>query len=108
MNITCPECQGCIEFTAAFNAAFCWASGAVAFNCPSCGKPAYFAPSEQHIEVGMLGAAPTLDPIPGVLYPARVSFLQQGQSATISWQGLSRQLPSAGAYIGSRHHVRQL
>jgi hypothetical protein len=54
----------------------------------------------------MLGAAPTLDPIPGALYPAQVSILKQGQSATISWQGLTRQLPSAGAYIGSRYHAR--
>lgn len=108
MDITCPECQGPIEFAAAFNTAFCWASDAVAFACPNCGKPSYFAPTGEHIEVGLLGAGPALDPIPGVLHPTQVAISRQGQTATIFWQGLSRQLPSAGAYLSSRPNARKL
>jgi hypothetical protein len=99
MKVACPECEEPVEFAAVFESSFCWAKGAVAFNCPSCGKPAYFAPGNQSIEVGMLGASPTLDPIPGVRYPTQVTTDRQEQFLTISWQGHSKQLPSAYVYI---------
>jgi len=108
MEIICPECRKSIEFAAVFESAFCWASSAVAFNCPSCGNTAYFAPQGEDIEVGFLGAGPTLDPIPGVRYHAEVATQRQDQFLTISWHGLSKELPSANVYISTRYGAHRL
>ena len=108
MEITCPECRRYVEFAAVFESAFCWANGAVAFNCPSCDKTAYFAPDGEEIEVGFLGASPILDPIPGIRYRTEVEVQRQGQFLTISWCGLSKQLPSANVYISNRYRAGSL
>src|SRR6185437_10669814 len=108
MKIACPECQELVEFADAFEASFCWAKSAVAFNCPSCGKPAYFSAGNESIEVGMLGASPTLDPIPGIRYPVQIVTHRQDQFLTISWQGHSKELPSAYVYISNRYRAHGL
>jgi hypothetical protein len=97
MEITCPECRSGVNFSAAFDAAYCWAGteAAVAFKCPFCGGSAYFLPRENELEVGFLGASSTLDAIPMSSYQLHVAVNRLGQALTIEFEGKQRSLPSA-------------
>jgi len=101
MNIHCPECKATLDFEAAFESSFCWSGHvpSVAFNCPSCGNAVYFGPRDGFIEVGCLGAGPTLDPIPMDRYNVQVTYTRSNQTLTIPHAGQERSIPSAYEFI---------
>lgn len=101
MNVVCPECKGSISFADAFEGAFCWAHSSVAFLCPSCRAPAHFTPRGEEIEVGFLGAGPSLDAVTGVRYPIQVATHREGDFLVIQFGASRRTLPSAHSHVAA-------
>lgn len=107
MNIQCPECVDDLPFGEAFVRSFCWAGSAVVFPCPLCNAPNHFSPGEHSLEVGMLGASPVVDPLPGKRYPIIVQTERRGDKLLISFDGKRIELPSSRSYsetMSQRRH----
>ena len=63
-DILCPSCKSSLHIEGMLDAAVFWGPGAIVFDCSYCHDRVYFSPYESHIETGILGCSPVLDPIP--------------------------------------------
>ena len=70
-NMKCPACNCSLHIEGMLDAAVFFAPGAIVFDCWQCHDRVYFAPYERHVEIGILGCSPVIDPIPcnDYLYP---------------------------------------
>jgi hypothetical protein len=89
-----------MDFSVAFNAAFCWAGReiTIATGCMHCKHRFYFQSSNNDLEVGLLAASPIIDPLPGKLYPITVSCVRNDHRMTMEYAGRKRELPSSYLY----------
>jgi hypothetical protein len=94
MNIQCPNCKNEVAFELVLEQAFCWAGGAIAFNCPSCSFPAYFYPlNKGEIEVGLFGVG-IRDPIALSSFPVELEIAQEGDYLTVRYGALEKVISS--------------
>jgi hypothetical protein len=63
-NIQRPSCENFLPIEEMLDAAVFFGPGVIVFDCPHCRSRVYFAPYENHIEIGTLGCSPVVDPIP--------------------------------------------
>jgi hypothetical protein len=63
-NIKCPSCASALEMDKMLDAAVFYVPGAIVFDCMHCHDRIYFAPFDAHIEIGVLGCSPVVDPLP--------------------------------------------
>lgn len=64
INIKCPSCDLSLGMEKMLDAAIFYSPGAIVFDCIHCQDRIYFSPYETHIEVGILGCSPVVDPVP--------------------------------------------
>lgn len=94
-NMKCPTCNCILYIEEMLDAAVFFEPGAIVFDCWQCHDRVYFAPYENHVEMGILACSPVIDPIPcnDYLYPTNFDMISNIQEeilhihiGTRSWE----------------------
>ena len=73
-SLACARCKGNLKIEEMLDAAYCFCSGAIVFDCKHCNDRVYFCPYETFIETGTLAAAPVINTIPFCKYEYPIDF----------------------------------